>query len=90
MLDIFYLLAYRETLSKKSVVEVFTERFSKQDFSRLEGEVIEKYLDTLSISTEFIKPLAVMSWLNHIGRRYGIRQQQNMGSASAWINLKNA
>ena len=86
LLDIFYLLAYKETLAKKSVVDVFTERFSKQDFTAFEKEIIEKHITSLAISTEFIEPLVVMFWINHVGLRYGIRPVEDKPAKSEWIN----
>lgn len=71
LLDIFYLLAYKQTtLTKKSIVNIFLNKFHKANFTKSEQQIIDKYLGNIELNNEFIKPLLIMFWLNHVSQRF--------------------
>lgn len=83
LLDIFYLLTYKESLiTGESVVNIFNNRFWNMGFNSLEKRIIDKYLGYVGISSELIKPILVMFAINHISQRY---QQQLIENSSRWV-----
>lgn len=74
LLDILYLLMYKDGLiAGKSVTDVFQDRFLSSGLLFPEKEITGKYMRSIKIPEEFLYPLLVMFWVNHIVVRY--RQQ---------------
>lgn len=87
LLDILYLLTYKESLiTKQSVVDIFKKRLLTFSFNTQEQEIIDEYLQSLNISDEFIKPLLVMFWLNHITQRYRQQLINYAPQQDEWMN----
>ena len=83
LLDIFYLLSYKDALiTKKTVTQVLKDRFFSMDFNALEQEIVDSYTQNLNIAPMLIKPMLIMFWLNHIAQRF---QQQLMDNNQHWI-----
>lgn len=89
LLDILFLLAYQETIViEKGVVTIFKNRFLNTDFNSFEKEVISKYLSTIKISEEFIRPMLIMFWLNHIVHRYRSLLSIDFPTRNEWMHEK--
>ena len=71
LLDILYLLTYKESLiTKQNVVDIFKNKLLTFGFNGQQQEIIDKYLQSLGISDELIKPLLIMFCINNISQRY--------------------
>ncbi|MFA5145957.1 MAG: aminoglycoside phosphotransferase family protein [Candidatus Omnitrophota bacterium] len=78
LLDIFYLLLYRDSmLTGKDTSEIFADRFLKLDFVGLEREIIAEYINITAINSEFIRPMLLMYWINHLIERYRKQFENN-------------
>lgn len=86
LLDILYLLLYKSSLvTKKTIAETFKERFIKRNFAYPEKELIHKYLSLITISEEFLEPLFIMFWINHIVKRYHDHLVKSSSDNTAWM-----
>lgn len=72
LLDIFYLMAYRHTLNKKSVLQVFAEWFFGQNFTKSEIGIINRYCHAIGGSGD-LRLLLVVFWAHHVAQRYRAR-----------------
>lgn len=89
LLDIFYLLFYKESLeSRKSQFSILIERFCRQNFNSLEERVIKSYLANLNIAPELIKPLLLMFWLDSLTGRYYQILTSNSVFREEWFDAK--
>ena len=87
LLDVFYLMGYKASLlSRERITDIFKERFIKLKFHPQEKEIINKYLQALKLSDEFIKPLLIMFWMHHIVERYQQKIINEMLKPSGWIS----
>lgn len=87
LLDIFYLLAYKNSLlTKRSIVDVFQTSFLNLDFAFSEKEIINRYMHSIGISYESIKAFLLTFWVNHLGRRYYDHLVMNSASDTVWIS----
>ena len=86
LIDIIYLLLYRHfTLAEVAVTEISHDRFLRLEFTEWEKKIILFYLDTVKLSEQFLKPLLIMFWLNHVTQRFGQRLQSNSQVSKDWL-----
>lgn len=86
VLDVLWLLLYKDFIvTKNKVVDTYKNRFLKEDFNYIEGEIISNYLESLKIATDFMKPLLVMFWINHSAHRFRQALMNSSPRESGWF-----
>lgn len=86
LIDIIYLLLYKNSLlTKKSMAKTFKERFLERNFAYQEKVLIHKYLNSIAILEEFLDPLLIMFWVNHVSKRYHDHLVKCSTRNTAWM-----
>lgn len=86
LLDIFYLLFYNESvLTGKSVLQIFLNRFSLDDFTGYEKDIIDNYLVKIKLSAGNVAPMLIMFFLHHTTQRYGQMFADSPSFKDKWL-----
>lgn len=86
LVDIFYLLFNNQSeLTGKSVLRIFLNRLSSDDFTGHEKDIIKNYLVKMNLSCAYIAPMLVMFFLHHVTQRYGQMFTDNPSFKDKWL-----
>lgn len=87
LLDILFLLIYKTRLQTgKDVACLFKDKFLRFDFTPYEEKIISKYLKTIGLSEEMMKPLVVLFWINHLTHRCQQAFVEDLPSKKKWLS----
>lgn len=87
LIDTLYLIIYKDSLfTRNTIVDVFKNKLINMNLNYHESEIIKKYMRSLDISSYFLRPLFVMFWINHVGKRYRDKRFDNMYARNKWID----